>query len=107
MYYTNKELEERAEKRRADNNCVNALILELADRVEYKYWHDLISNPDDLPEDDGIYLVAFHWHWCKYKTLYYEVLQYRKSYSEPWISDYKEDIDVVAWKKFDEFEWVD
>lgn len=42
-------------------NCSEAFAKAIVEQFEKYRWHNLIKNPDDLPDDYGEYLVAERW----------------------------------------------
>lgn len=74
-------------------------IQELIDKQEKYRWHDLRKNPNDLPKEDGLYVVyenVYSWGYCDYNT--YECVKEVKQWSDGKLHK------PLAWKYIEEFE---
>lgn len=74
-------------------------LQELIDKQDKYKWHDLRKNPDDLPKDDGLYVVyenVYSWGYCDYNT--YECVKEVKQWSDGKLHK------PIAWKYIEEFE---
>lgn len=69
----------------------------MVEKTEKYKWHDLRKNPEDLPENTGVYLVKRPTDRCTYCE--YTVFVYN---TKLWIEQ-----SVVAWREIEPFEEVE
>ena len=87
-----------------ENNCDEAVYMAISalEKADKYKWHDLRKDSNDLPKEDGEYLVKVL-SIGKYPTSYY-ISEYYKVGLTDWLSYNK--IKIIAWCEFDHFEEV-
>lgn len=87
-----------------DRKCKECIYSELtilaAEREMYK-WHDLRKNPEDMPNDDGLYWIHGIWGSGKHAEGECEYYVHDGYFRTSW------NFNVIGWKKVDPFEESD
>lgn len=74
-------------------------LQELIDKQEKYRWHDLRKNPNDLPKDDGLYVVYENVYARGYcDDNHYDCVKQVKAWSNGILHT------PIAWKRIEEFE---
>lgn len=78
------------------------IIPTLSNAEKYR-WHDIRKNPDDLPKEEGEYIVCEDYGFGKeYKSLPYMHSEEFNEYY--WLVGWKEKEALIAWKEIEPFE---